>query len=90
MNAYVLLVALVVGLVPVVSRHLAEVAVLTEILARVLRCCARVPALALLAGHQRAGLRQARDDAPPAVVRGEDAVDLRDQIRGWEGKHKRV
>lgn len=25
--------------------------------------------------------------SPPAVVRGEDAVDLRDQIRGWEGRH---
>jgi hypothetical protein len=25
--------------------------------------------------------------SPPAVVRGEDAMDLRDQIRGWEGNH---
>ncbi len=25
--------------------------------------------------------------SPPVVVRGEDAVDLRDQIRGWEGNH---
>ena len=25
--------------------------------------------------------------SPPAVVRGEDPVDLRDQIRGWEGNH---
>jgi hypothetical protein len=25
--------------------------------------------------------------SPPAVVRGEDATDLRDQIRGWEGGH---
>ena len=24
--------------------------------------------------------------SPPAVVRGEDATDLRDQIRGWEGR----
>jgi len=25
--------------------------------------------------------------SPPAVVRAEDPVDLRDQIRGWEGNH---
>jgi hypothetical protein len=25
--------------------------------------------------------------SPPAVVRGEDPADLRDQIRGWEGNH---
>ena len=25
--------------------------------------------------------------SPPAVVRGEDPLDLRDQIRAWEGKH---
>ena len=25
--------------------------------------------------------------SPPAVVRGEDATDLLDQIRGWEGNH---
>ena len=38
------------------------------------------------------GLVYARREmtSPPALVRGEDAVDLRDQIRGWEGKHKRV
>lgn len=24
--------------------------------------------------------------SPPTIVRGEDPVDLRDQIRGWEGK----
>ena len=36
-----------------------------------------------------AGLHYARRavTSPPAVVRGEDPVDLRDQIRGWEGKH---
>jgi len=26
--------------------------------------------------------------SPPAVVRGEDATDLRDQIRGWEGRNR--
>lgn len=25
--------------------------------------------------------------SPPALVRGEDPMDLRDQIRGWEGNH---
>lgn len=25
--------------------------------------------------------------SPPAIVRGEDPLDLRDQIRGWEGRH---
>jgi hypothetical protein len=25
--------------------------------------------------------------SPPAVVRGEDPQDLRDQIRGWEGRN---
>lgn len=25
--------------------------------------------------------------SPPAVVRAEDATDLRDQIRGWEGRN---
>lgn len=25
--------------------------------------------------------------SPPAVVRGEDPMDLRDQIRAWEGQH---
>jgi hypothetical protein len=25
--------------------------------------------------------------SPPAVITGEDPLDLRDQIRGWEGKH---
>ncbi len=24
--------------------------------------------------------------SPPVLVRGEDAMDLRDQIRGWEGR----
>lgn len=28
--------------------------------------------------------------SPPAVVRGEDPVDLRDQIRGWEGGHQQA
>lgn len=27
--------------------------------------------------------------SPPAVVRAEDPLDLRDQIRGWEGRHAR-
>lgn len=36
-----------------------------------------------------AGLRYARRNltSPPAIVRGEDWTDLRDQIRGWEGTH---
>jgi hypothetical protein len=36
-----------------------------------------------------AGLVYARrlKTSPPPVVRAEDPVDLRDQIRGWEGKH---
>lgn len=25
--------------------------------------------------------------SPPAVVRGEDPLDLRDAIRAWEGRH---
>jgi hypothetical protein len=25
--------------------------------------------------------------SPPVVLRAEDAVDLRDQIRGWIGRH---
>jgi hypothetical protein len=25
--------------------------------------------------------------SPPVVVRGEDAMDLRDQIKGWEGRN---
>lgn len=27
--------------------------------------------------------------SPPAVVRGEDPMDLRDQINGWEGRNAR-
>lgn len=36
-----------------------------------------------------AGLLYARKPltSPPVVIRGEDATDLRDQIRGWEGTH---
>jgi hypothetical protein len=29
-----------------------------------------------------------RKTSPPAVVRAEDPLDLRDQIRGWEGSHQ--
>jgi hypothetical protein len=38
-----------------------------------------------------AGLVYARKPltSPPVVVRAEDATDLRDQIRGWEGNHAR-
>lgn len=38
-----------------------------------------------------AGLHYARrhKTSPPAVVRGEDPTDLRDQIQGWEGTHER-
>lgn len=25
--------------------------------------------------------------SPPAIVRGEDPTDLRDAIKGWEGRH---
>jgi hypothetical protein len=36
-----------------------------------------------------AGLCYARKmlSSPPVVIRAEDAVDLRDQIRGWLGRH---
>ncbi len=38
-----------------------------------------------------AGLVYARRPltSPPVVVRGEDPMDLRDQIRGWEGTHEK-
>ena len=32
---------------------------------------------------------QRNKTSPPAVLRGEDPLDLRDQIRGWEGNHRR-
>jgi hypothetical protein len=36
-----------------------------------------------------AGLHYGRRNltSPPVMVRAEDAMDLRDQIRGWEGRH---
>ena len=38
-----------------------------------------------------AGLLYARKPltSPPVVIRGEDATDLRDKIRGWEGRNSR-
>ena len=45
----------------------------------------RTARVVCLAGHQRAAVRAASGTVPrPLVVRGEDAVDLRDQIRREE------